>query len=266
MGREEMRLDRFLCERKLGTRSQVKGYIRQGLVTVGGIVAKTPDLKIDPLSAEVTFQGELLKYRRYSYYMLNKPAGVVSATADTTADTVVSLLKDVPVRNLFPVGRLDKDVTGLLLLTNDGELAHRLLAPGRHVDKTYQVTLEHPLSQGDILRLEQGVDIGEKKPTLPARISVIDNDTVLLTIHEGKYHQVKRMLLAVGNGVRKLKRVSFGGLQLDQNLEEGAYRELTREEIERLRGKGDPSWQDPGKQERKEDETRNVAGDRRGYL
>lgn len=227
-----MRLDRFLCEMNIGTRSQVKAYIRQGLVTVNGVPAKSGDMKINEDSDRVIFKDQPLQYRRYSYYMLNKPEGVVSATVDNTADTVVSFLKDeMHARDIFPVGRLDKDTTGLLVLTNDGNLAHRLLSPAKHVDKTYRVSLEHPLSQSDIDRLEAGVDIGEAKPTLPARITVVDTDTILLTIHEGKFHQVKRMMLAVGNGVRKLKRISFGKLCLDESLKEGEYRELTPEEI-----------------------------------
>lgn len=231
-----MRLDKFLCEMNIGTRSQVKAYIRQGLVSVNGIPSKNADMKINEDVDQVTFREQLLQYRKYSYYMLNKPVGVVSATADNTADTVVSLLKDeMHSRDIFPVGRLDKDTTGLLLLTNDGGLAHRLLSPAKHVDKTYQVTLEHPLSRKDIENLEAGVDIGEEEPTLPARVMVTADGTILLTIHEGKYHQVKRMLLAVGNGVRNLKRISFGKLCLDESLKEGEYRELTPAEIDLLR-------------------------------
>lgn len=229
-----MRLDRFLCEMNIGTRSQVKVYIRQGLVTVNGVLAKSPDLKVAEGCDQVAFKGEPLRYRKYVYYMLNKPPGVVSATVDNTADTVVSLLREEGRADLFPVGRLDKDVTGLLLLTNDGELAHRLLSPKKHVDKTYQVTPEHALSPEDIRKLEAGVDIGDGKLTLPAKVSVLEDDTILLTIHEGRFHQVKRMLLAVGNGVRKLKRISFGALELDRELKEGEYRELTQDEIAAL--------------------------------
>lgn len=231
-----MRLDRFLCEMNIGTRSQVKTYIRQGLVTVNGIPVKNADIKIDENSDSIAFRERNLQYRKYVYYMMNKPAGVVSATVDNTANTVVSLLKnEMRCSDIFPVGRLDKDTTGLLLLTNDGDLAHRLLSPAKHVDKTYRVTLEHPLSQTDMEKLENGVDIGEDKVTLPARVSAISDHTILLTIHEGKFHQVKRMLLAVGNGVRSLKRISFGTLYLDETLKEGEYRELTPEEMNSLR-------------------------------
>ena len=226
-----MRLDKFLCEMNLGTRSQVKAWIRQGLVGVNGVSVKSADTKIDEDSDQITLRGQALSYRKYVYYMLHKPVGVVSATNDNTAKTVISLLGDHGSGNLFPVERLDKDSTGLLLLTNDGELAHLLLSPKRHVDKTYQVTVEHMLSDQDIHRLEQGVDIGEEKPTLPARISVLDENTVLITIHEGRFHQVKRMLQAVDNRVTALKRIRFGGLELDETLPPGSYRELTEQEI-----------------------------------
>ncbi len=229
-----MRLDKFLCDMNMGTRSQVKAAIRQGLVTVGGVTAKSGEQKIDEAVDEITFRGKKLQYRKYVYYMMNKPKGVVSATVDNTADTVISLLKENCRKDIFPVGRLDKDVTGLLLLTNDGAMAHRLLAPGRHVDKVYHVTLEHPLSKSDICRLEEGVDIGDDIITLPARVTVLDRNEILLTIHEGKFHQVKRMLFAVGNGVVNLKRISFGCLQLSAELKEGEYRELTAAEIAML--------------------------------
>lgn len=238
-----MRLDRFLCELNIGTRCQVKAFIRQGIVAVGGVPAKDPNQRIDELSDRVTFRGKPLEYRRYVYYMMNKPEGVVSATRDNVSRTVVSLLGKDAREDIFPVGRLDKDVTGFLLLTNDGDLAHRLLAPKRHVDKTYLAVLAHSLGQPEIRRLEAGVDIGEERPTLPARVELLTEDDgrkedkairenkVLLTLHEGKFHQVKRMLQAVGNEVVGLQRVAFGGLRLDPELEPGEYRELTEEEL-----------------------------------
>lgn len=229
-----MRLDRFLCEMNMGTRSQVKAALRQGLVTVNGQATLDPGLKIDEQNDRVCFQGQALHYRKFVYYMLNKPAGVVSATRDNTADTVVSLLGKDALKDIFPVGRLDKDTTGLLLLTNDGELAHRLLSPKKHVDKVYRVTVEHPLSEEDKTRLEQGVDIGEENITLPARVEAVSDKEILLAIHEGKFHQVKRMLQAVGNGVLFLKRVGFGGLALDGSLKPGEYRELTKQEVDSL--------------------------------
>lgn len=266
-----MRLDRFLSELNIGTRSQVKSALRQGLVTVNGLTERDAGRRIDELGDRVCFQGRSLHYRKFVYYMLNKPAGVVSATRDNTAETVVSLLGEDALRDIFPVGRLDKDTTGLLLLTNDGELSHRLLSPKRHVDKVYRVTIEHPLSEEEKTGLEQGVDIMEEGHsmeegysmeedhsmkekhsieegqshagscpgeavwhTLPARVEILSDREILLTIHEGKFHQVKRMLRAVGNRVLALERVGFGGLVLDQGLKPGEYRELTEQEVDSL--------------------------------
>lgn len=227
-----MRLDKFLCEMNIGTRSQVKTFLRQGLVTVNGNTVKTSDMKVNEYSDKVCFQGKELHFSRFFYYMMNKPSGIVSATEDNVSKTVLELLRPEEQRSdLFPAGRLDKDTEGFLLLTNDGELAHRLLSPKKHVDKTYQVLLEKPLSQENILQLEKGVDIGETKPTLPASVTVINETTILLTIHEGKFHQVKRMCQAVGNRVTALKRISFGGIFLDETLAPGEYRKLTEKEI-----------------------------------
>lgn len=233
-----MRLDKFLCEMNMGTRGQVKAFVRQGMVTVNGKPVKSPDEKIDENTDQVTFKGQSLRYRKYVYYMLHKPEGVVSATNDNTADTVVSLLGEDRRRDIFPVGRLDKDSTGLLLLTNDGELAHLLLSPKRHVDKTYQVTVERSLTQEEISRLEQGLDIDEEHLTLPARVSVGTGSIIYITVHEGKFHQIKRMLQAVDNRVLALKRTEFACLQLDENLKPGEYRALTETEIQKLKSLG----------------------------
>ena len=230
-----MRLDKFLCEMNIGTRSQVKTYVKQGLVTVNDTVVKSADVKIDENNDQVTFKGKALSYQKFVYYMLNKPANVVSATRDNTADTVVSLLGDKYRDDIFPVGRLDKDTTGLLLLTNDGELAHKMLSPKKHVDKVYQVSIEHPLTEADICMLEQGVDIGEEALTLPAEVKLVDDRCIFLTIREGKFHQVKRMLQAVNNQVTALKRVSFGPLTLDESLDLGTFRELTAQEVEKCK-------------------------------
>lgn len=226
-----MRLDKFLCEMNIGTRSQVKTYIKQGMVTVNGAPAKKAEDKIDENKDVVCFRGEALSFQEFQYFMLNKPAGVVSATQDNTAKTVIELLPTNAKKDLFPVGRLDKDTEGLLLITNDGDLAHKLLSPKKHVDKTYLVGIEKPLSNSDITNLEQGVDIGEDKLTLPAKVQVIENTQIHLTIHEGKFHQVKRMLQAVNNQVLTLKRISFGPLELDTSLASGECRELTPEEV-----------------------------------
>ncbi len=232
-----MRLDKFLCEMNIGSRSQVKSYVKQGLVTVNDVIAKAADVKIDEFHDTVIYKGKPLKYQRYHYYMLNKPQGVVCATQDNVSRTVLELLPKELRKNLFPVGRLDKDTEGLLLLTDDGDLAHRLLSPAKHVDKTYLLQIAAPLSSADCRALETGVDIGEDTLTRPAKVEILGEKNCLLTIHEGKFHQVKRMLKAVGNEVTALKRVSFGGLHLDETLNSGAYRELTDSEVKLLHEK-----------------------------
>lgn len=231
-----MRLDKYLCLLEVGTRNQVKSYIRQGLVTINGSPAKRPEQKVNEESDIITFRGKELCYKEFYYYMLNKPSGVVCATRDNTAGTVVELLGPDRREDIFPVGRLDKDTVGLLFLTNNGELAHRLLSPKHHVDKTYLVTVEHSLSAEDIRRMEEGVDIGEERLTMPAKVEISKEGQILLTIREGKYHQVKRMMQAVDNEVIALKRIAFGGITLDENLKPGQYRELTKQEVDILHG------------------------------
>lgn len=227
-----MRLDKFLCEVNLGTRSRARELIRRGQVTVNGRPVKNAEAKVDELADLICVGGQECRYQRFYYFMLNKPAGMVSAARDRISETVMECLRPEDRHaGLFPVGRLDKDTEGFLLLSNDGELAHRLLSPKRHVDKTYRVRLEHELSREEIQKLEQGVDIGEERLTLPADVRQTDPKEILLTIREGKFHQVKRMMHAVGNGVRALKRVSFGGIALDDGLAPGAYRALTEEEV-----------------------------------
>ena len=230
-----MRLDKFLSETTTVSRSQVKKEIRQGMVTVNGIVEKLPEKQIEEKTDCVCLKGKELHYQPFVYFMLNKPAGVVSATEDTLSKTVVELLSREDYRkDIFPAGRLDKDTEGFLLLTNDGELAHRLLSPKKHVDKTYFVRLRDALSEEAGAKLETGVSIGEKKDTRPAKVERVDTDTILLTIQEGKFHQVKRMLQAVDNQVLYLKRITFGGLSLDEGLSPGEYRALSDEEVKLL--------------------------------
>ncbi len=230
-----MRLDKFLSETTTESRSQVKREIRQGMVTVNGIVEKLPEKQIEEKTDCVCLKGKELHYQPFVYFMLNKPAGVVSATEDTLSKTVVELLNREDYRkDIFPAGRLDKDTEGFLLLTNDGELAHRLLSPKKHVDKTYFVRLRDALSEEAGTKLETGVSIGEKKDTRPAKVERVDTDTILLTIQEGKFHQVKRMLQAVDNQVLYLKRITFGGLSLDEGLSPGEYRALSDEEVKLL--------------------------------
>lgn len=225
-----IRIDKYLCDMSIGSRSEIKEYIRKKLITVDGVVVTDPGMKISEDSA-VTFKGEPLQYKQFRYYMLNKPQGVVSATKDNIDTTVMDLLKGVNTRDMFPVGRLDKDTEGLLIITNDGELSHRLLSPRSHVDKCYLVQLMHSITVDDIKSLSKGVDIGDDTLTLPAKVEAIAADRIYLTITEGRYHQVKRMLEAVGNKVVFLKRVSFGPLELDSDLAPGQYRELDDSEI-----------------------------------
>ena len=226
-----IRLDKFLCEMEIGTRSQVKDMVKKGMVSVDGEVIKKADFKFDETAAKVCVNGKELSYQKFFYYMLNKPQGVVSATADNHDRTVLDLLKDALGKDLFPVGRLDKDTEGLLLITNDGELSHNLLSPKKHVDKTYLVETKEPVVEDMILKLEQGVDIGEEKLTLPAKVNKLEDKKIELTITEGKFHQVKRMLKAVDNEVVYLKRLSMGSLKLDAELALGEYRGLTEDEI-----------------------------------
>ena len=222
---------------ELGTRSEVKIFLKKGFVTVDGVTQKTPDFKIDPDTHEIAFQGKVLTYQEFYYYMLHKPAGVITATEDKVQKTVMSLLGKDARKDLFPVGRLDKDTEGLLLITNDGELSHALLSPRKHVPKTYFVEVPEKLDLGQIEALEQGVDIGDDKKTLRAMVEILDDTHIHLTICEGRYHQVKRMLQAVGSEVLYLKRISFGTLTLDDSLEKGSYRALIEEEITALRNR-----------------------------
>ena len=235
-----MRLDKYLAEMGVGTRQEVKKQIRQGKVTVNGTVVKAADTKIDETSDEVTISGRNISYVSYEYYMLNKPAGVVSATEDRRDTTVIDLIKEKKRKDLFPVGRLDKDTEGLLLITNDGDLAHRLLAPKKHVDKVYYAKIDGMVTEEDVKRFAEGIDIGaeEEEMTRPAKLDIMksaEESEIRLTIHEGKFHQVKRMFLAVGKEVTYLKRERMGTLCLDENLKPGEYRLLTEEEIENVR-------------------------------
>ena len=235
-----MRLDKYLAEMGVGTRQEVKKQIRQGKDTVNGTVVKAADTKIDETCDEVTIGGLNISYVSYEYYMLNKPGGVVSATEDRRDTTVIDLIKDKKRKDLFPVGRLDKDTEGLLLITNDGDLAHRLLAPKKHVDKVYYAKIDGMVTEEDVKRFAEGIDIGaeEEEMTRPAKLDIMksaEESEIRLTIHEGKFHQVKRMFLAVGKEVTYLKRERMGTLCLDENLKPGEYRLLTEEEIENVR-------------------------------
>lgn len=229
-----MRLDKFLCEMNIGTRSEVKAIISAGRVMVGGVCERNPATHVSEEDI-VSLDGNELKYEEYRYYMLNKPAGVVSATTDEHDRTVLDILNGENLRDMFPVGRLDKDTEGLLLITNDGVLSHNLLSPKKHVDKCYYVELADKITKDDIKQLIEGVDIGDDELTHPAKVSALTPKSIYLTITEGRYHQVKRMMQAVGNEVTYLKRVSFGPLELDSNLPVGSYRRLEDDEVMMLK-------------------------------
>ena len=234
-----MRLDKFLCETGFGTRSQVKELLKKGQVTVNGVAAKKPEQKIDEHKDQITCQGKIASYEKYVYYMLHKPAGVVSATEDKREKTVLDLLKSEDRRDgIFPVGRLDKDTEGFLLLTDDGDLAHRLLSPRKHVDKTYYAKIAGSVTEAHIERFREGLDIGDEKKTLPAMLEILASEPeiseIRITIHEGRFHQIKRMFEAVGCKVTYLKRLSMGAVALDETLAPGDYRPLNEKERELL--------------------------------
>ena len=232
-----IRLDKYLADMGVGTRAEVKKYIKQGKVTVDGAVVKSAELKIDQEVQQVMFQGSPIGYEEFEYYMLHKPAGVISATTDSKDKTVVDLISDKKRKDLFPVGRLDKDTEGLLLITNDGDLAHRLLSPKKHVDKVYYAKVDGIVSEEDVKAFREGVAIGQGEIAKPAVLEILKADTVSeikVTIQEGKFHQVKRMFHTIGKEVLYLKRLSMGSLVLDDSLPLGAYRKLTREELEEL--------------------------------
>lgn len=225
-----MRLDKFLVECGIGSRKEVKDIISNKKIKVNGEVVSLPKQNIDENKDEIKFGEKILIYREFRYYIMNKKAGYITATEDFREKTVMDLLPDwVIKKDLAPVGRLDKDTEGLLLFTNDGKLNHRLLSPKNHIDKTYYVEVEKELAEKDLVYLENGVII-DGYTTLPALAKKIENKKLLLTIREGKFHQVKKMLEAVDNKVLYLKRISFGKLNLD-NLELGEVREVFLEDI-----------------------------------
>ena len=228
-----LRLDKYLADAGMGTRSEVKKRIRSGTVLVDGKPVFSPDIKIIPGVSTVLLDGkEILPPEEFVYYILNKPAGYITATEDKREKTVLDLLPPSK-RKLFPVGRLDKDTVGLLLITDDGLLAHELLSPGRHVPKTYYVQYEGILSEEAFTLLQTGLDIGDDKPTAPATVKRAGADSIYLTITEGRYHQVKRMLGAVGCEVTYLKRISMGSLILPDDLPEGNYRKIKKAVIQK---------------------------------
>lgn len=236
-----VRLDRFLAEAGAGTRSEVKKRIQKGQVQVNGEVVKKPEQKVSAKDQILLNGSPVEAAPKFVYYLLHKPAGCVSATEDIREKTVMEYVPSKR-KGLFPVGRLDKDTEGLLLITDDGALAHELLSPGKHVEKTYYAVVEGRVTAEDGERLKEGLDIGEKRRTLPASLEILSTgrtddsaegvySEIHLTICEGKYHQVKRMMAALGKPVRYLRRVSMGPLTLPEELPAGGCRPLTPEEV-----------------------------------
>ena len=232
-----MRIDKFLSVTGKATRTEAKKAIRAKSVAVNGVAVKSADTHIDPLVDKVTFLGELIEYREHTYIMMNKPDGVVSATDDGRDKTVIDLLpSNIKKENLFPCGRLDKNTLGLMLITDNGELAHELLSPRSHVSKSYRFKAAEPISSEDAERFEGGVTLADGYVTMPAKIELFGNgDEGIITLKEGKYHQIKRMLGALDNKIIYLERITFGPLTLDENLGRGEWRYLTEEEIEELK-------------------------------
>lgn len=227
-----MRLDRFLSETGNTTRTEAKKAAKLRQVTVNGTVVTDTSVHIDPVSDVVMLRGERIAYSEFTYIMMNKPDGVLSSTDDGSGTTVIELLPEKLQRiGLFPCGRLDKNTLGLLVLTNNGQLAHMLLSPNRHVGKTYRFECENSLTDGNVKKLCDGVDIGEKSSTRPATVSLETDRKGTITVVEGKFHQIKRMFRAIENNITYLERISFGGIDLDETLERGEWRYLTEEEI-----------------------------------
>lgn len=237
-----MRLDKYLANAGVGTRSEVKKIIRSGRIAVNSEVVKRPERTVMPQD-QIVLDDRLISYQEYEYYMLNKPAGVVSATVDPKFTTVIDLIQDTNHKDLFPVGRLDKDTEGLLLITNDGAFAHNLVSPAKHVPKTYFVRVDGIVNDQDIALFQNGVDIGDEQITKPAILSdikmVLPKETgqseLLITITEGRYHQIKRMFQKIQKPVLYLKRIKMGNLELDKTLSLGEYRQLSSQELESLK-------------------------------
>ena len=232
-----MRLDKYLSGMGAGTRTEIKKAVKAGLVTVDGAVAKDPGMQVGGDSA-VTFRGEPVVYEEFVYYMMNKPAGIISASEDSREETVVDLIDEQKRRDLFPAGRLDRDTEGLLLITNDGGLAHRLLSPKHHVDKKYYAEVSGTVTEDDVQAFADGLVLPDGLECLPAKLEVLTagaTSEVGIIIREGKFHQIKRMFAARGMEVLYLKRLTMGPLELDDSLEPGEYRRLTDEELQALK-------------------------------
>jgi 16S rRNA pseudouridine516 synthase len=239
---KKQRLDKVLSHIGIASRSDIRKQAKQGLIIVNGTVVKDSGFHVDPYKDVIEVGGETVRYREYIYLMMNKPPGVLSATEDKRDRTVLDLLtKEYKQFEPFPVGRLDKDTVGLLLLTNDGKLAHELLSPRKHVPKTYEATVEGEVNSEDVAAFAAGVTLDDGYVTQPAQLTILSRERgtkvisyISLVITEGKFHQVKRMFQAFGKKVTFLKRVSMGDLKLDESLSLGSYRELTDEELKLL--------------------------------
>lgn len=233
-----MRLDKFIVEAGLASRTEIARVAKNGGVTVNGQVVRRASGHIDPTKDTVTYMGREVIWREFTYIMLNKPDGYVSATDDLLNPTVLTLLPDELQKiGLFPCGRLDKNTLGLMILTNNGPLAHKLLAPKNHVSKKYRFTVKFPISDDDVKDLESGVDIGGYM-TAPCKVEMIDERNGYITLTEGKYHQIKLMAEAVHNQITYLERVTFGPIFLDESLERGQWRHLNADEQNALEERG----------------------------
>ena len=237
---KKMRVDKLLSNVGVASRAELKKYCKQGLISVNGKVINNPGVQVDSENDDVRFNGEKIVYREFVYIMLNKPDGYISATYDKYDPIVLDLIdQSYLVFEPFPVGRLDKDTEGLLLLTDDGMLAHELLSPRKHVDKVYFAKVSGQFGESEIARFKEGLDIGNGERSKQARLQILKADVqeseVLITIMEGKFHQVKRMVKAVGSEVLYLKRLSMGSLKLDEELRLGEYRRLTKAELQELK-------------------------------
>ena len=232
-----IRLDKLLAHSGYGSRKEVKELIRKGQVSVNEVVVKDDDFKVDEVNDEVIVEGIIVDYQKFIYIMMNKPDGVLSATYDPKDPIVLDLIEDVPTRGLFPVGRLDKDSEGLLLITNDGKLAHELLSPKKHVDKVYYIEYSGELDSDVESKFNEGVTLEDGYKCLPGKIELLGDNKAYVTISEGKFHQVKRMISMCNGEVTYLKRVKFGPLDLDESLNEGEYRFLSNLELDSLKNR-----------------------------
>ena len=234
------RIDKILANLGFGTRKEIKAVVKNGEVKINGTVIKDSSVKIDPDKSTIEVGGNVVEYKKNIYLLMNKPQGVVSATFDNYDETVIDILEpEYQAFKPFPVGRLDKDTEGLLLITNDGELNHRMISPKNHVDKVYYAEIDKYLDERDVNRFKKGIQLKDGYKCLPGKLHIIESNEdgakVEVTIQEGKFHQVKRMFNALGKNVVYLKRIKFGPIELDEDLNLGQYRELSKNEIENIK-------------------------------